>query len=188
MSALPHGYAEPPQFPDYDLLEAFLALDTPEGYKAELIEGEIIVAPPPNGEHETMIGRIVWQIASHCPEGIDFAATKGLIVPDGRYIPDGTFAKEGALLHAGPWAEPDGVLMVLEVTSGRAATDRVTKRKGYAAAGIPLYLLVDRRWNRVILHLEPANGDYGSTDEVAIGEPLALPEPFGFELATDRLG
>ncbi|MGW4898216.1 Uma2 family endonuclease [Kitasatospora sp. NPDC004240] len=187
MSAQPHGYAEMPQFPDDDLLEAFLALDTPEGYKAELIEGEIFVAPPPNGEHETMIGRIVWQIAGQCPEGIDFAPNKGLIVPDGRYLPDGTFAEEGALLHCDPWAKPDGVLMVLEVTSGRSAKDRVAKRKGYAAAGIPLFLLVDRQWNRIILHLDPDNGDYTATDEVALGEPLTLPEPFGFELATGQL-
>ncbi|MCZ7415367.1 MULTISPECIES: hypothetical protein [unclassified Streptomyces] len=29
------------------LLESFLALETPEGFKAELIEGNIVVTPPP---------------------------------------------------------------------------------------------------------------------------------------------
>jgi hypothetical protein len=37
--------------PDRNLLEAFLALGTPLGFKAEPIEGEIVVTSPPDGEH-----------------------------------------------------------------------------------------------------------------------------------------
>ncbi len=33
-----------------DLLQTFLALDVPQGFRAELIEGEIVVSPPPDGE------------------------------------------------------------------------------------------------------------------------------------------
>lgn len=36
-----------------DLLKAFLELDTPAGFRAELIEGEIVVTAPPDGSHET---------------------------------------------------------------------------------------------------------------------------------------
>lgn len=39
---------EPLSHGDADvLLEGFLALDTPEGFRAELIDGEIVVSPPP---------------------------------------------------------------------------------------------------------------------------------------------
>ncbi|MFE5583903.1 Uma2 family endonuclease [Kitasatospora sp. NPDC056531] len=187
MTALPHGYAETSCAPEHDLLEAFLALDTPEGFKAELIEGKIVVTPPPDGDHEIAIGRIVWQVARQCPEGIDFAPTKGLIVPGGRFIPDGTFTETDALAGRESWCKPDGVLMVMEVTSTRADNDRLTKRRGYAASGIPLYLLVDRQKGRIALHSDPRRGDYSTTTDVAVGEPLWLPEPFGFELSTGRL-
>lgn len=187
MSAATHDFADVARTDEDGLLEAFLALETPEGFKAELIEGEIVVTPPPDGEHETVIGRIVWQIARQCPADLDFGPGKGLIVPTGRFIPDGTFTEPGAMLGRESWSEPDGVLMVLEVTSTRPQKDREQKRRGYAAAGIPCYLLVDRQRNELVLHSAPLHGDYSRTDRVSVGDPLELPEPFGFTLETGKL-
>lgn len=44
MSGMPHAPLSQAEV----LLEGFLALDTPEGFRAELIEGEIVVTPPPD--------------------------------------------------------------------------------------------------------------------------------------------
>ena len=187
MSAATFDFADVDRSEGDGLLEAFLALETPEGFKAELIEGEIVVTPPPDGDHETAIGRIVWQIARQCPEELDFAGGKGLIVPTGRFIPDGTFTRDGAMLGRESWSEPEGVLVVLEVTSSRPGKDREQKRRGCAAAGIPLYLLVDRQRDQVVLHSEPRHGDYTVVATAALGDPLRLPKPFDFELDTARL-
>lgn len=186
MSALAHEFTAITSGDD-ELLEAFLALETPEGFKAELIEGKIVVTPPPDGDHEGAMARILQQVLRSCGADLHFSGNKGLIVPGGRYIPDGTFALEGAFDGREPWMVPDGVLMVVEVTSTRPGKDRLEKRKGYAAAGIPLCLLVDRQENKVILHSDPAGDDYHSTTWVPVGEPLDLPAPFGFALQTDRL-
>jgi Uma2 family endonuclease len=187
VSALTHDVHDTAAGGDDDLLEAFLTLDTPEGFKTELIEGEIVVTPPPDGDHETAIGRIVRQVFREGPQDIDFAPGKGLIVPGGRYIPDGTFAEADALRGRDSWSEPGGVLMVLEVTSGRPGKDREAKRSGYAAAGIPLHLLLDRQLDRIVLHRDPRHGDYATVTAVPTGDPLPLPAPFGFVLETDRL-
>ncbi|GAB2747175.1 Uma2 family endonuclease [Kitasatospora kifunensis] len=187
MTALMHEVTVTPSDEGDGLLDAFLELETPEGFKAELIEGEIILSPPPDGDHEAAIGRIVRQVFRRCEADLTFAGHKGLIVPDGRYIPDGTFADEGAFDGQPPWMLPDRVQMVVEVTSTDPSRDREAKRTGYAAAGIPLYLLVDRKADKVVLHSNPKSGDYRRVTSVAVGTPLDLPAPFGFALETERL-
>lgn len=176
------------------LLEGFLALDTPEGFRAELIDGEIIVTPPPGGRHERNIGRFVRQVARRSSADLDFGPNRGLVVPaavqgpDSRVIPDGTFAlaELDAFDDDESWSRPDRICLVLEVTSSHPERDRVNKRRGYARAGIPLYLLVDRGEQRVTLFSEPDEKDYGQTNSAPFGKGLALPEPFGFELDTSE--
>ncbi|MFA1545321.1 Uma2 family endonuclease [Actinomadura chokoriensis] len=99
-------------------------------------------------------------------------------------IPDGTFAPRDLDVYdnGDSWSAPDGIAMVVEVTSSRPGPGREAKRYGYARAGIPLYLLVERDEVRVMLFSQPDGKDYARTDQVPFGKGLALTEPFGFEL------
>ncbi|MET9252879.1 Uma2 family endonuclease [Streptomyces sp. NPDC003717] len=177
------------------LLEGFLALDTPEGFRAELIEGEIAVTPPPDGEHEKYISRIVRQVIRQSVTDMDFSGNKGLKLPAGpgcprsHVIPDATFGpvKLDLFAAADPWMPCEGVAMVLEVTSTRPQADRDTKRRCYAGAGIPLYLLVDREATEVTLFSAPEGGEYRRLVTGPFGDPVSLPEPFAFDLATTDL-
>jgi Uma2 family endonuclease len=189
---------EPASTQDAALLEEdFLALDTPEGFKAELIEGNVVVTPPPHGDHEDMIDIVVWQVYERSRTPMQNSATKGLLLPPtagqtrNRVIPDATFAPRAMRLFRGSpsWMEPAGISMIVEVTSIRAERDRVAKRRCYAAAAIPLYLLIDREHATVTLHSDPdaAKGDYTGRNTVDFGKPLPLPEPFGFDLETADL-
>ena len=174
------------------LLEGFLALDTPEGFRGELIEGEIVVTPPPDGDHEDYINRIMKQVIRQSLTDMDFSGNKGLKLekagdcPKDHVIPDGTFAPAELRLYRGadPWMPCDGVAMVLEVRSTKPKADRETKRRCYARGGIPLYLLVDRDASSITLFSEPQNEDYRQHCTLPFGKPLALPEPFAVELDT----
>ncbi|MFC0598473.1 Uma2 family endonuclease [Streptomyces palmae] len=174
------------------LLESFLALETPEGFKAELIEGEIIVSPAPDGDHQDAIDLIVVQVYGRSRVPMQQSGNTGLILPRGglcpknHAIPDITFApRELRLFRGAPaWMPCTGVAMVAEVTSTRPQGDRVAKRHCYARGGIPLHLLVDREEGMVTLLSEPVAADYTEVHAAAFGKPIALPEPFGFELET----
>ncbi|GGX52627.1 hypothetical protein GCM10010358_02930 [Streptomyces minutiscleroticus] len=174
------------------LLEGFLALETPEGFRAELIEGEIVVTPPPDGDHEKYISRMVRQVIERSRTDMDFSGNKGLKLrsadagPRSHTIPDVTFAPVELDLFAAAesWMPCDGVAMVVEVTSTRPQADREAERRCHARGGIPLYLLVDRGASSVTLFSDPQGHDYRQHCTMPLGKPIALPEPFAFDLET----
>lgn len=63
-----------------------------------MIEGEIVVTPPPDGDHEDCIGLIVNQVIRRSRTEMQFSGNKGLKLQSGNgrptdhVIPDGTFA------------------------------------------------------------------------------------------------
>ncbi|MEV8126240.1 Uma2 family endonuclease [Streptomyces sp. NPDC085944] len=174
------------------LLEWFLDLDTPEGFRAELIEGEIVVTPPPDGDHEDYIGLMVSQVHRRSVTDMQFSGNKGLKLgnADGlmadHVIPDGTFAPRRSRLYRGaePWTPCDGVSLVLEVPSGKPEADREAKRRACARGDIPFHLFVDRQESSITLFSDPGHDDYRQHCTVAFGKSLTLAAPFSFDLDT----
>ncbi|MEU3993435.1 Uma2 family endonuclease [Streptomyces platensis] len=189
MTAMAHA---PTPTDEETLLDYFLALETPTGFRAELIEGEIVVTPPTDGTHEHCFSRVVSQIMRKSAVDMDVSGYKGLAMPRGgrcpknHVIPDATIAPSEIRLFRGaePWMPSDGVAMVVEVTSSNPERDRKAKRHCYARAGIPLYLLVDRGKSTLTLFSEPSGDDYAGHNTAPIGKSLPLPAPFSFDLET----
>ncbi|MFE1546560.1 Uma2 family endonuclease [Streptomyces sp. NPDC058718] len=104
---------------------------------------------------------------------------------DGRVAPDLTLALRGSFRNKVVWQTPDPVLLVTEVTSAFTAhRDRVQKARSYARAGIPVYLLIDRETDEVVVHSEPSGDDYAHKSVHKLGKPVPLPAPLGFTLDT----
>ncbi|MFE6972662.1 Uma2 family endonuclease [Streptomyces sp. NPDC057682] len=190
MSAKPH---EPLSRADV-LLGDFFALDPPEGFRAELIEGDIVLTPPPDGNHEYSLSVILDQVIRYGRTGMDFSANKGLRLrgaggcPDDHAIPDGTFAPTALRLYRGadPWMPCEGVALVVEVTSSKPVADRTAKRHCYARGPVPLYLLVDREESSVTLFSDPGDDDYRQHCTIPFGKEIHLPAPFALDLRTDE--
>lgn len=174
------------------LVEWFVELEAPTGFRAELIEGEFVLTPPPDGDHEHCISQILSQVYRRSRADLQFSAHKGLTLqnaegqPLDHVIPDGTFVPRALRLFRGaaPWMPCKGVSLVLEVTSDKPKTEREIKRHAYARGGIPFYLLVDRQDSSITLFSDPGHDDYRQHCTVALGKPLTLPAPFAFDLDT----
>ncbi|MYV98639.1 Uma2 family endonuclease [Streptomyces sp. SID3343] len=153
----------------------------------ELIDGNINVAPPPDGDHETIIDQLRQQMLGSAV-ALSASGNKGLVLPTGDHVvPDATYVPRGALRHARSWMPPDDVLLVVEVTSSDPNRDRKKKYRAYAQSGIPFYLLVDRRNGKVILYSDPERDAYTGRTEVAFGKRLVLPAPFSTTIDTADL-
>ncbi|NGN65759.1 Uma2 family endonuclease [Streptomyces sp. A7024] len=174
--------------------EAFEALSaaTPEGWRVELIEGEIHVVPPANGEHEGIVNLMVEQVVERRKDRRWTTRTGlGLLIsgisPTGKVVPDLVIVPRGSYMDELEYHDPSEVVLVGEVTSrSTGASDRSSKLRGYARAKIPFYLLVDRDADAVSLYSEPSSGQYTREATVAMSKTIVLPHPLGFELDTSE--
>ncbi|MFF9095565.1 Uma2 family endonuclease [Streptomyces sp. NPDC014802] len=164
-----------------------------ETVRFEFIDGRIGLKKVTNGNHGAIIMWLIRQCMRARPE-LDLNPLQGLKVEAyrrGRARPDGVLAPVDHFVGQGDWAEPDGVLMVVEVTSYDSDThsrDRVEKPKAYAEAGIPVHLLIDRDHRSLVVHSnpDPAVG-YRDVHTAKLGERLALPDPVALVLDTEEL-
>lgn len=168
------------------------AIREAEGLRLEFIGGKMGVKAVPDGLHSEIVMWLQQLCMQHHPQ-LGLYGDRGLKIETyrkGRARPDGTLAPTGHFVRAGEWAEPDGVLMTVEVTSHHYDTnqrDRVEKPRAYAESGIPVYLLIDRDADEVTVYSEPVEGAYQERHTAAFGKSVELPGPVRFTLDTEPL-
>ncbi|GGW29996.1 hypothetical protein GCM10010503_01820 [Streptomyces lucensis JCM 4490] len=180
--------SEPVSDLDEVLWQAWKAMDLPEGYRAEIIEGAIEVSPTGRRRHTVLIGRLRRALDTHLA-GSDYAVHHdgNVIHRHKAWIPDLFVApvdlddipdEEGLGVDAG------GVKMVVEVTSPghrNLQRDRVRKRREYARAGIPVYVVIVDDFDdegAVVVLTSPDAKKARYTDEhrVPYGTDAVIPE------------
>jgi hypothetical protein len=176
---------------EFEIIAADAARDV-EGLRLEFIGGKLGGKTVPDGLHSEIILWLQQRCMQHHP-GMGLYVDRGLVVETyrkGRAVPDGTLAPIGHFVKAGEWAEPDGVLMTVEVASHNRDThqrDRFDKPRAYAESGIPVHLLLDRENGEASVYCEPVGGRYREQHVVPFGTRVRLPEPVGFDLDTRQL-
>ncbi|WP_404959408.1 Uma2 family endonuclease [Streptomyces sp. 147326] len=175
-------------------LDDFEALErgAPETVTLEFITGKLEVKPVPDGDHGAIFMWVLRQCMQQRPE-LALYPQRGLEVERcraGRARVDGALAPVGTFAGAGEWADPAGVLMVLEMTSHDSDTNlriRREKRDGYAAAGFPVFLLIDRDRHALTVYSQPEYGRYRLDLAFAYGTTVEIPDPGGITLDTEPL-
>ncbi|MDT9699610.1 Uma2 family endonuclease [Streptomyces sp. P17] len=178
---------------EFERIAAFAAKETDDAVTLEFVNGRTGVKKVADGDHNTIV---MW-LARRCMQmrpDLDLYQTQGLKVEqyrEGRARPDAALVPEEHFAGHGEWADPSGVLLVLEVTSFDSDTDqrdRQEKPIAYGAAGIPFYLLIDRGNRTITLYSDPdPKVGYHNRRREAFGAKLSLPEPLGIELDTEKL-
>lgn len=166
------------------------------GHRVEILQGRLTVTPPADGPHAEALTWLIEQFyeAGAKRAGLRYLQAIGVVLPSGpedHAIPDFSLVEDDykdAHVRQNCFA-PHVFRMVLEVTSSNWSDDIGPKVDCYAQAGIPVYLVADRRHDEVVLYTDPRGGGYRSRTPFKRGMNVPLPEVTGvaLELAVDRL-
>ncbi|MFJ8664737.1 Uma2 family endonuclease [Streptomyces sp. NPDC093600] len=162
----------------------------PEGWTVEIIEGIITVAPTPTWEHSDTVDEVQRVLYAVIPRDWGIYHSVSVTVPErrGLYVPDLVVIPKTAPRDAQGHVPGGEAQLVVEVTARwNANHDRVEKLQGYATAGVPFYLLLDR-WHvgrpTATLYGEPRSGMYRVLAVGQFGEEIHIPAPFDLTLDT----
>ncbi|MBT2412888.1 Uma2 family endonuclease [Streptomyces sp. ISL-12] len=162
------------------------------GYRVEIIGGILVVTPPPDIAHSRALNALTGPFVAAGLGGGETEVHQGIGVwlPDGPEdfaIPDLSIVDADADEHLveNNCYDPAVFRLVLEVTSSNYQNDLRAKVTAYAIARIPVYVIVNRRHNRLHVLTEPVADEYDQHQVFAPGQSVTLPASLGAEVTLD---
>lgn len=161
-----------------DLIDAS---DLPDdGRRYEIVDGNLVVTPPPTQIHQLLAGDLADQLRDGSPGGWRFQVELALPLADDHVrVPDLTVFR-WPLEHPRPDPRnpvgPADVGLVVEVVSPRTRrTDRFAKPGEYAEAGIPLFWRLETDPTVVLQTFALVGGTYEPTGTLAASGEVNVP-------------
>ncbi len=162
------------------------------GHRVEIIGSQITVTPPANGSHSVSLTDLMIPLLAAGLHGDQSKVLQavGLWLPTGPSdyaIPDlalvdGDFDDHRVEFNC---YDPSIFRLVLEVTSSNYGDDLKRKPAVYASAGVPVYVIVDRKNRKVMVLTEPSDGEYRVHAIHHPGQSFTLPESIGASVTLD---
>lgn len=127
----------------------------PERTKADFIEGEIVMAPPPTPWHEALLMRLIRTLGNALGpdwESRLFVSRFEVRAPGEAAQPDVVVLPEGTRPTGHDWKPPTPVLVAEILSPSTAKHDRGAKLRFYARAGIPEAWILDPKTETIEVH------------------------------------
>lgn len=166
-----------------------------EGYRGEVLFGRLTATPWADGPHQATLTELCSAFHEAGEErGLACLLGIGLWLPTG---PDDFAVPDLAVVEADflrahvqhNCYAPRAFRLVLEVTACNWSDDLGLKVDCYGAAGIPAYLIADRKHDEVLLYTDPTDGKYCDPARYKRGQTVPVPESVGvtLDLSVDTL-
>ncbi|WP_030614625.1 Uma2 family endonuclease [Streptomyces sclerotialus] len=162
-----------------------------EGYKIELLRGNIVMMAGPDRVHNWIVQDVQDQIPR---ERWHRLQTQDIAIPgeSSEPQPDLVVFEKGAVEGPGRLIPSPAVTLLVEVVSKSTGdADYGVKRSIYAAGSVPAYLIIDPFEAECLLLTEPTGkgeqADYEVERTVKFGAPVPL-DMLGIELDTSGFG
>lgn len=183
MSAQPVEYNLPqPTEEDLADLLHLVATAPDDGYRYEIIDGELVVTPQCKPVHTDIATELSCTVASALPEGWRQYQVLGVVAGGQRVVPDLVILdhridRPDEEYH--PW--PARVVVEIESPSTKRK-DRVRKPIAYAQQGFDTYWRIERDCTTHVYTGPQPDGTWEQILVVRPGESLTLTEPFEITL------
>ncbi|MGW0826638.1 Uma2 family endonuclease [Streptomyces sp. NPDC002845] len=172
-----------------ELLDLLDELHVPDGYKAEIIRGSIVVSPWSKGYYLDVMESVCDQLREHLPEEHRISYGPFLYAFPGcerAYGPDIHAAHRRVRRTTSNRLDGEALSFVAELTSNSTRDEGLTdKVETYGKAGVPVYLVLDMQQEQAIVFGSPSAKGYEVRFTKPFGEKLYIPDPFGCTLDTD---
>ncbi len=172
---------------DRRITRFFAEFEPPEGFRAELLRGEIVLTASPDLVHNTIVEAVQDQIPRR---GWRRLQTQRVAIPEepSEPQPDLVVIERGAGPDGGRLMPAEVITLLVEVVSTNSVhRDYSVRRSIYAAAKVPGYLIIDPIMAQCVLLTEPTgtgeDADYRCRRITKFGDVTPL-EPIGIELDT----
>lgn len=179
-----------PWLPGRNLTEADLARTPDDGHRYEIVDGSLLMSPPPSIGHQLLAGRVRDLLAPALPPDLVALEGVGIRMPRSVLIPDVTVGRIDVALTAATLYDAVDVALVVEVVSDSSVTtDRVTKPALYAAAGIASYWRIERDHpDGLLVAVHALHGDvYKQVAEVIGDGEARIEAPFPITIRPSAL-
>ncbi|KES06769.1 membrane protein [Streptomyces toyocaensis] len=177
------------------IAEANRLMDRNPGYRVEIIGGQLLVTPPPDGPHARALTTLMLPFITAGLHGGETEVLQGvgLWLPtdtEDYAIPDLVVADSDFDDHLieNNCYDPVCFRLVLEVTSSNWKTDLKAKVAAYAEAKIPVYVIVDREHQRLHILTDPVGNEYAGHRFHSPGQQVTLPDSIGAKVTLDVAG
>ncbi|WP_149179293.1 Uma2 family endonuclease [Streptomyces sp. TRM49041] len=171
-----------------EMFEWLEKMPVPGGIKTEIVGGHIFMTPQRANHWDTILG-IVEQLRTKYPRKrvlsdvrIDYPGHLNGFATDVTLVAEGASPSD-----KGAYAYQDVVFVAEVISRSTGLNDYGPKKDAYAAAGVPVYLIVDPYTGKCVAHTTPKDGEYTHEVRSVFGDPIDLTDtPVGLTLTTDE--
>lgn len=163
-------------------------MPVPEGYKVEIVGGNVHMTPQRDIHWET-IREILWALEDRFGRRARVFSDVRIDFPghENGFCPDVAKLREGAAKDdQGRWRYEDVEFIAEVISKGTAQNDYGPKKTAYALAEVPVYLVADPYQGTCHVYTEPKKGGYTCELRVEYGTDVDMTTtPLALTLKTD---
>ena len=152
----------------------------PPDERTELINGEILVVPPPGPRHGFAVDSLTREFVGLVKDKAVVRVQGGVVLHKfAAPLPDIVLLRPRGKVYLERNPDASDILLLIEIADSSLEQDITVKLQLYAITGVQEYWVADLRHNRLLVYSDPSGDSYRSVREMKRGEtvtPTLLPD------------